>query len=85
MRQQLWQPHLLSKVLIWDRCCLTSQPVYMYTVFVAQVVVNIIMVIVAVYIAKIFAKILSVPYSMLGTIIVMLSVIGAYSYMQSSQ
>lgn len=59
---------------------LTSQPVYMYTVFVAQVVVNIIMVIVAVYIAKIFAKILSVPYSMLGTIIVMLSVIGAYSY-----
>ena len=59
---------------------LTNQPVYLYTVFVAQIVVNIIMVVVAIYIAKIFAKILSVPYSMLGTIIMLLSVIGAYSY-----
>lgn len=59
---------------------LTTQPIYLYTVFVAQIVVNIIMVIVAVYIARIFAKILSVPYSMLGTIITVLSVIGAFSY-----
>ncbi len=59
---------------------LTNQPIYLYTVFVAQIVVNIIMVVVAIYIAKIFAKILSVPYSMLGTIIMLLSVIGAYSY-----
>ena len=59
---------------------LTTQPIYLYTVFVAQLVVNIIMVVVAIYIAKIFAKILSVPYSMLGTIIIMLSILGAYSY-----
>lgn len=63
---------------------MTTQPVYLYTVFVAQIVVNIIMVIVAVYIARVFAKILSVPYSMLGTIIVMLSVIGAYSYSKAT-
>ncbi len=59
---------------------MTSQPVYLYTVFVAQIVVNIIMVIVAVYIARVFAQILAIPYSMLGTIIMLLSVIGAYSY-----
>lgn len=63
---------------------LTTQPIYLYTVFVAQIVVNIIMVVVAIYIAKIFAKILRVPYSMLGTIIIMLSVIGAYSYSKAT-
>lgn len=56
----------------------------MYTVFVAQILVNIIMVVVAIYIAKIFAKILGVPYSMLGTIIIMLSVIGAFSYSKAT-
>lgn len=59
---------------------MTTHPEYLYTVFVAQIVVNIIMVIVAIYIAKIFAKILAVPYSILGTIILLLSVIGAYSF-----
>ena len=63
---------------------MTSQPIYLYTVFVAQILVNIIMVVVAIYIAKIFAKILGVPYSMLGTIIIMLSVIGAFSYSKAT-
>lgn len=58
---------------------LTTQPVYMYTVFASMILVNIIMVIVAVGIAKVFAKILSIPYYMLGTIILMLSVLGAFS------
>ena len=59
---------------------MTSQPVYLYTVFVAQILVNILMVAVAVYIAKVFAKILKIPYSMLGSIIVLLSIFGAFGY-----
>jgi putative tricarboxylic transport membrane protein len=42
-------------------------------------VTNIIMVIVAMAVAKVFAKILAVPYSILGPIIIMLAAIGAYA------
>lgn len=56
-----------------------QQPEYLASVFGSMLVTNIIMVIVALGIAKIFAKILSIPYSILGPVIVMLATIGAYA------
>ena len=44
-----------------------------------MLVTNIIMVIVAMAVAKVFAKILSVPYSILGPVIIMMAAIGAYA------
>lgn len=58
---------------------MATKPIYLYTVFVAQLFTNIVMVIVAIGVAKMFAKILAIPYSILGMIITMLCVIGAYS------
>lgn len=58
---------------------LSTKPIYLYTVFTSMFFTNIFMVIVAIGIAKVFAKVLSIPYSMLGTIIVMLCFLGAYS------
>ncbi len=58
---------------------LVTQPLYMYTTFASMMVTNIIMVVISLYVAKGFAKILSVPYSMLGTIILMLCFLGAFS------
>lgn len=58
---------------------MSTKPVYLYTVFVSEMFTNIIMVFVAIGVAKLFSKILAIPYSMLGTLIVLLSVIGAYS------
>lgn len=63
---------------------MTSKPVYLYTVFVAQMFTNIIMVVIAIAVAKIFAKILSIPYSVLGTVIALLCVIGSYSYSRAA-
>lgn len=56
-----------------------SQPEYLASVFGSMFVTNIIMVIVAMGIAKVFARILAVPYSILGPVIVMLATIGAYA------
>ena len=58
---------------------LQSQPEYLATVFAAEMVANILMVIVSMAIAYAFAKILSVPYSYLGTVILLFSVVGAFS------
>ncbi len=58
---------------------ISQQPQYLASVFGAMFVTNIIMVIVAMAIAKVFAKILSVPYSILGSIIIILATIGAYA------
>lgn len=56
-----------------------TQPDYLSSVFGSMLITNIVMVIVAMMIAKVFAKILSVPYSILGPVIVMLAAIGAYA------
>ena len=56
-----------------------QQPEYLASVFVSMFVTNIIMVIVSVVIAMVFAKILSVPYSILGPVIIILATIGAYA------
>ena len=58
---------------------LVNQPEYLSATFASMIVSNILMVIVAIGIAKVFAQILSVPYSYLGPIIVMLALIGAYA------
>lgn len=63
---------------------MTTKPVYLYTVFLAQMLTNVAMVVVAVGVAKVFAKVLSVPYSILGTVITMLCIIGAYSNSRSA-
>lgn len=58
---------------------LINQPEFLAATFSSMFVANILMVVVAMWVARIFAKILSVPYSVLGPIIVMLATIGAYS------
>ena len=56
-----------------------QQPEYLASVFASMFVTNIVMVVVSMGIARVFAKILSVPYSILGPVIVMLATIGAYA------
>ncbi|MCD8121490.1 MAG: tripartite tricarboxylate transporter permease [Clostridiales bacterium] len=56
-----------------------TQPDYLASVFGSMFLTNIIMVIVAMGVAKVFAKILSVPYSILGPVIIMMAAIGAYA------
>lgn len=63
---------------------MTSKPIYLYTVFVSQMFTNVIMVIIAIAVAKVFAKILAIPYSILGTVIALLCVIGSYSYSRAT-
>ena len=58
---------------------LRTQPMFLSTVFATQIVTGILMVIVSVVIAKVFTKILDIPYSFLGTTILMLSIIGAFA------
>lgn len=58
---------------------LVNQPTYLSATFASMIVTNIIMVIVAIGIAKVFAQILSIPYSYLGPIIMMLAIIGSYA------
>lgn len=58
---------------------LTNQPRYLTATFASMVITNILMVFVAIGIAKVFAKILAVPYSYLGPIIIMLALIGSYA------
>ncbi|MBO5599111.1 MAG: tripartite tricarboxylate transporter permease [Oribacterium sp.] len=56
-----------------------QQPEYLASVFASMFVTNIVMVVVSMGIARVFAKILSVPYSILGPVIVILATIGAYA------
>lgn len=58
---------------------LQNQPEYMGSVFVSMIITNIVMVFVSFAVAKIFGKILGIPYSVLGTVIVLLAVIGSFA------
>ncbi|MDO5022475.1 MAG: tripartite tricarboxylate transporter permease [Eubacteriales bacterium] len=58
---------------------LINQPEYLSATFVSMIITNIVMVFVAIGIAKVFAKILSIPYSVLGPVIMMLAMIGSYA------
>jgi putative tricarboxylic transport membrane protein len=58
---------------------LQKQPEYLATVFAAEIITNILMVIVSIGLAYMFSKILDIPYSYLGTIILLLSTVGAFA------
>ncbi len=60
-----------------------AQPEYLSSVFASLIVSNIVMVIIALQIAKIFSKILNIPYSVLGTSILLLSTIGSFALSSS--
>lgn len=63
---------------------LQNQPEYMGSVFVSMILTNIVMVIVSFGVAKVFGKILAIPYNILGTIIILLAVIGSYALQNST-
>lgn len=56
-----------------------TQPQYLSTVFLSMIITNIVMVVVAFGIARVFGKILAIPYSILGTLIILFSTIGSFS------
>jgi putative tricarboxylic transport membrane protein len=58
---------------------LQRQPEYMGSVFVSMMFTNIVMVFVSFAVAKVFGKVLSIPYSILGTLILLLATIGSYA------
>lgn len=61
-----------------------SQPDYLSSVFGSMLITNIIMVFVSLAIAKVFAKILAIPYSILGPVIIMLATIGSFALKNST-
>lgn len=70
---------LIMKGVQMGPLLLKTQPQYMSSVFVSMIVTNIVMVIVSFAVAKIFGKILAIPYSILGTVIILLATIGSFA------
>ena len=62
---------------------LKSQPAYLSTTFVSMMMANLLMVLVALLIAKVFSKLLAVPYWILGSFIMILTVAGCYARINS--
>ena len=62
---------------------LKAQPEYLSSTFVSMMLANILMVFVSLFIAKAFAKVLSVPYYVLGTLIMLLALTGCFAYESS--
>ncbi len=58
---------------------LKTQPQYLSSVFVSMMVTNVVMVVVSFAVAKVFGKILAIPYSILGTVIILLATIGSFA------
>ena len=56
-----------------------TQPEFLSSVFASMMITNVIMVIISVWIAKVFSKILKVPYSILGTSIIVLATVGSFA------
>lgn len=63
---------------------MTTQPRYLASTFASMFVTDILMIFVALLIAKAFAKILSIPYSILGPVIVILAILGSYALKNST-
>ena len=70
---------LIMKGVQMGPMLLKTQPQYLSSVFVSMMVTNVLMVVISLGVAKIFSKILSIPYSVLGPIILLFSVIGSYA------
>ena len=58
---------------------LVRQPEYLSSMFVGMLVTCIVMVVAAMLLAKIFVRVLHIPYSSLGPLIIMISTIGAFA------
>ena len=58
---------------------LQTHPEYLGSVYISMIVTNILMVFIAIYIAMVFSKIMKIPYSVLGSIIAVLAVIGSFA------
>lgn len=56
-----------------------TQPMYLNTIFITMMIVNVLMVFVAMAGAKAFAKILALPYGVLAPLILLLSAIGSFA------
>ena len=63
---------------------LRNRPEYLHTVFASIIYTSIFMIIAAVVIARVFAKILDIPYSVLGTVILMLCAIGSFALVRNT-
>ncbi|CEI81702.1 hypothetical protein J18TS1_38410 [Oceanobacillus oncorhynchi subsp. incaldanensis] len=61
----------------------STEPELMYTIFAALLIANLVMLIVSKPFIKIFQKIVNVPYSILGPLIVVFCVIGTYTVRNS--
>lgn len=61
-----------------------TQPEFLASVFASMMVTNVVMVVISVMIAKVFAKILGIPYSTLGTVIILLATVGSFALQQST-
>ncbi|GHV36967.1 C4-dicarboxylate ABC transporter permease [Synergistales bacterium] len=56
-----------------------TRPEFLTSVYVSMIVTNILMVFVAIAVAAVFSKIMKVPYSILGSMIVMFAIIGSFA------
>ncbi len=63
---------------------LKQQPEYLSSVFASMMLTNILMIFVSIGVAKLFAKILSIPYNILGPVIIVLAMIGSYALKNST-
>jgi putative tricarboxylic transport membrane protein len=64
-------------LLLWD------QPILLYSVFVGILLASILLFVGGRFISKEFARVLKLPYPLLGTLIIALGVVGAYSLQNS--
>lgn len=62
---------------------LRAQPEFLSTTFISMLFANVLMVVFCVFIAKIFAKILSLPYWILGPVIMVLAITGSFARINS--
>jgi len=61
-----------------------TQPQFLSSVFASMIVTNILMVICSMAIAKVFNKVLNVPYSILGPLIVLFAAMGSFALKSST-
>jgi len=61
-----------------------TQPQFLSSVFASMIVTNILMVICSMAIAKVFNKVLNVPYSILGPLIVLFAAMGSFALKNST-
>lgn len=76
---------LMSKGVSLGPLLLQTQPEYLSGTFASMIFTNIVMVVVAIWIARIFSQIMKLPYSTLGSIILVLAMMGSYALQNNIQ